>query len=81
MFLLTVCCYFASRRDGLWKKDGNGSWTHDGWKLYYSRDGGANWRKGASGKFPQWLIHPAIAFNPGFTFFPPLLPAKSSLPI
>ncbi|MBD2778577.1 exo-alpha-sialidase [Iningainema sp. BLCCT55] len=36
---------------------------YDGWKFYYSKDGGANWRKGASG-FPSWLVRPTIVPNP-----------------
>ncbi len=48
------------------RKDPRGQtfYYYDSWTFYYSTDGGANWRKGASGKFPTWLIHPAIAPNP-----------------
>lgn len=37
---------------------------YDGWTFYYSIDGGANWRKGASGNLPTWKIHPTIVPNP-----------------
>ncbi|WP_017654030.1 sialidase family protein [Fortiea contorta] len=37
---------------------------YDGWTFYYSKDGGANWQKGASGTLPQWLVRPAIVSNP-----------------
>ncbi len=37
---------------------------YDGWTFYYSNDGGANWRKGASGKLPTWIVRPAIVPNP-----------------
>ena len=32
--------------------------------FFYSNDGGANWRKGAEGNFPSWIIRPAIVPNP-----------------
>ena len=37
---------------------------YDGWNFYYSNDGGANWRKGASRKLPTWIARPAIVSNP-----------------
>ncbi len=37
---------------------------YDGWKFYYSTDGGANWQKSAAGKFPEWIVRPAIVSNP-----------------
>ena len=48
------------------RKDPQGKtfYYYDGWKFYYSNDGGANWRKGASGNLPAWLIRPAIVPNP-----------------
>ena len=48
------------------RKDPNGQtfYYYDGWKFYYSHDGGANWMKGASGNLPTWLIHPTIVSNP-----------------
>lgn len=36
----------------------------NGWTFYYSNDGGANWRKGASNNFPTWIVRPAIVPNP-----------------
>lgn len=37
---------------------------YNGWTFYYSNDGGANWKKGASGKLPTWMVRPAIVPNP-----------------
>jgi photosystem II stability/assembly factor-like uncharacterized protein len=37
---------------------------YDGWTFYYSKDGGANWSKGAAGKLPTWKVRPAIVPNP-----------------
>jgi xyloglucan-specific exo-beta-1,4-glucanase len=50
----------ADRQD----PQGKTFYYYDGWTFYYSRDGGANWQKGASGNLPTWLIHPAIIPNP-----------------
>lgn len=32
--------------------------------FYFSRDGGANWSKGANGQFPMWVTRPTIVPNP-----------------
>ncbi|MEA5592939.1 sialidase family protein [Rivularia sp. UHCC 0363] len=37
---------------------------YNGWTFYYSQDGGANWKKGASNKLPTWMVRPAIVSNP-----------------
>lgn len=37
---------------------------YNGWIFYYSNDGGANWRKGASNQLPTWMVRPAIVPNP-----------------
>ncbi len=50
----------ADRQD----PQGKTFYYYDGWTFYYSRDGGANWQKGASGNLPTWLIRPAIIPNP-----------------
>lgn len=36
----------------------------DGKSFYISKDGGATWKQGASGGFPQWVIQPAVVVNP-----------------
>ena len=36
---------------------------YNGWTFFYSNDGGANWKKGAS-KLPTWMVRPAIVPNP-----------------
>ncbi|BAY82565.1 putative sialidase [Calothrix parasitica NIES-267] len=36
---------------------------YNGWTFFYSKDGGANWKKGAS-KLPTWMVRPAIVPNP-----------------
>jgi len=37
---------------------------YNGWKFYYSNDGGANWKMGASNQLPTWMVRPAIVPNP-----------------
>ncbi|WP_427162011.1 exo-alpha-sialidase [Aliinostoc sp. HNIBRCY26] len=50
----------ADRQD----PQGKTFYYYDGWTFYYSTDGGANWRKGASGNLPSWKIRPTIVSNP-----------------
>ncbi|UKO99576.1 sialidase family protein [Nostoc sp. UHCC 0870] len=44
--------------------EGKTFYYYDGWTFYYSKDGGANWRKGASGTLPTWKLRPTIVPNP-----------------
>ncbi|QLE58458.1 exo-alpha-sialidase [Nostoc sp. TCL26-01] len=48
------------------RQDPNGKtfYYFDGWKFYYSTDGGANWRKSAADNLPSWKIRPTIVPNP-----------------
>lgn len=50
----------ADRQD----PQGKTFYYYDGWTFYYSTDGGANWRKGASGTLPSWKLRPTIVSNP-----------------
>ena len=36
----------------------------DNQTFFYSNDGGANWKKGASGQFPGFMIRPTVVSNP-----------------
>ena len=50
----------ADRQD----PEGKTFYYYNGWTFFYSNDGGANWRKGASNELPTWMVRPAIVPNP-----------------
>ncbi|MEM7556444.1 MAG: sialidase family protein [Cyanobacteria bacterium P01_A01_bin.84] len=44
--------------------EGKTFYYFDGESFYYSKDGGATWKRGASGIFPKWIVRPGIISNP-----------------